>query len=245
MATDYTTVLHGDAPEHRWPGREVDEEDVARSAGDPRDWFTAAERLQAHIEAKFGYRKAAGEDDPDWEPALILFCGDMGSGVSACIAHEAATWFKRGHPFFHYGDFNFGWRLGLDIHHTAAHMPIGSVVALRSGTLEVIEVLLEKCCRVLLEGPPWSLPHRIREKVTEVRLATRPKSPYATIAWDPANPVLVYQLWDDPDLADLPVDWRQSRFDPQLERVEIAGGEARTALLLTGTFRPVFAHLGR
>lgn len=242
MKTDSATLMRPDPPEHLWPGRRIDEYDVHAASADPRDWFTVAERMQAHLEATFAYREAPGEVDPEWESAMILFWGDMGAGASALICHEAAQWFRKGHPFFHAGGFTFGRlidRLGLTF--SVESIPPNSVVAGLINVPQVIDALLAKGCRILMERHPDVMHRAMRERVTEVRVASWRKSRF-----EPENPVLAYHRLAGYPLRDTPPDRMRSALSEPFDNVQrITGVEARTALLLTDTFAPVRSNTVR
>ena len=204
---------------------------MAGAGTDPRDWFSVAERLQAHLEAAFAHRKHAAEAPADWEAAVILFWGDMGAGTSAMMAHEAAGWFKQGRPFLHGGGFNFGrvlqpWEWSVNV-------PSNSVVANPPILPTLIDGLLEKGCRILLERGPDVMDHAMRQRITEVRVASWRKSRF-----EPDNPVLAYHRLPDHPLRDVsPALLRRHVLTGPFDNVQrITGAAARAALLLTDTF---------
>lgn len=238
-ATDLTHVFRPDPPESLWPGRWVEDADVHLASGDPRDWFTIAQRMQAHLEANFAYRKHAGEETPDWEAALILFWGDMGSGVSALMADEAAGWFKRGRPFLHSGGFTFGrvlrpWEWSTDV-------PPRSVVTGLPNVPQLIDPLLEKECRILMDRGPDMMARAMRQRITEARVAS-----LRMTCFDPVNPVLAYHRLPDYPLREVsPAQLQGDALTEPFDSVQrVTGAEARTALLLTDTFAPVSRKRG-
>ena len=220
------------------PGRELNADDVLAAYADPRDWFTYEERLRALLEITFACRSAAGDASDDWEPAVILFLGSMGSGTSALMAHEAARWYRLGHPFFHGGGFTFGRRLMaldlLDWHHRVPYRSVVCVEGLEFFDDVQLLALKQRGCRVLLRLPPYMLSRAARKEVTEVRESSRRDSRF-----EADEPILAYRRACPPRLDISTALLRQGSGRPPFDQTahRITGAEALEALLLTATFQ--------
>ena len=243
---DYVAQYRPEPAESEWPGRWIEEYDVRRASGDPRDWFTVDERLQGHLEAQYAFRKHRGEDSSEWESAVILFSGPMGSGNSVLMSHEACKWFKLGHPFFQGGGHLFGRHLVakdlLDWHHNVPEKSVVAVDALEVFDILQLLALIQKGCRVLIKEDWRRLGTEMRDRISEIRMPSRRGSWFYTDRQE-----LAYQRIDGYPLRGLPdvlldqlVFARPAgKSHPAGKSQHITGAEARTALLLTDTFAPI------
>ena len=213
-----------DPPESRWAGRWINEDDVALSCGDERDWFGHAMRRQAHRDAMTRFRQARRRRrklSSGFSFAQVMFIGDMGASKSVSAAHEAYRWFQRGHPFFHNGGFNFGRVVeGADIYELVDAVPRHSVIGvdeahtgLESGMAMSTGVrsfailcagLRKKNCKLLLMSAMARMVVRIvREMTSEVRRPARVQVAELDHGFsidypghsDPKNFVLAYEVW--------------------------------------------------
>ena len=90
-----------DPPESQWAGRWINEEDVALSSGDDRDWFTLEQRMATFHEGVQRYqtaRRRRRKLSSGFNFAQVMFVGDMGAKKSVAMGHEGYKWFQRGHP---------------------------------------------------------------------------------------------------------------------------------------------------
>ena len=216
-----------DPPESAWAGRWIDEDDVAMSCGDERDWFDDPEmRFQAHRDAMTRFRQGRARRRKmasGFNFAQVMFIGDMGASKSVSACHEAYRWFQRGHPFFHNGGFNFGRLVeGADIYELVDRVPRHSVIGLdeahtglESGMAMSTGVrsfailcagLRKKNCKLLLMSAMARMVVRIvREMTSEVRrplkIQASPLDHGFGIEYpahsDPRNFVLCWEVWYD------------------------------------------------
>ena len=125
-------AARGDPPESAWPGRKVDETDVKRACGEPRDWFRAGHRLEAHkrVWAEFyDAREKRRRFDRGFQWSQVLILGDFGAGKTTLAALMAYQYFRLGHPVFSNASLLFGWRLERERMYTAmGFMPANSVL---------------------------------------------------------------------------------------------------------------------
>ena len=116
-------------PERDWPGRRVDEIDVAEACGDGRDWFRFWHRIEKHRElwAKYDYWSARRTSDDyyrdfEWNQRLIM--GPYGAGKTTTGVLTGIARLQDGFPFFHNGPSLVGWVLeGDEIFTTMAVQP--------------------------------------------------------------------------------------------------------------------------
>lgn len=130
-----------DPPESEWPGREVDETDVAAACGDPRDWFDYEDRLHFHYLVKEYYERARKRvKDANRQVAWgqMVVAGKMGASKSVFIGSFALGrkdrgWgYLRGTPFFHYGgNWLYGRALdGTELYDAIERIPRNSILAM-------------------------------------------------------------------------------------------------------------------
>ena len=215
-----------DPPESQWAGRWINEEDVALSSGDDRDWFTLEQRMATFHEGVQRYqtaRRRRRKLSSGFNFAQVMFVGDMGAKKSVAMGHEAYKWFQRGHPFFHNGGYNFGRLVeGAEIYELVDRVPRNAVIAideahtgLESGMAMATGVrafailgagVRKKNCKLLMASAMAKMVVRtVREMTSEVR---RPLQVGISVQdhgysldypehSNPLNFVLVWQVWLD------------------------------------------------
>ena len=215
-----------DPPESQWAGRWINEEDVALSSGDDRDWFTVDQRLATFHEGVQRYqtaRRRRRKLSSGFDFAQVMFVGDMGAKKSVAMGHEAYKWFQRGHPFFHNGGYNFGRLVeGAEMYELVDRVPRNAVIGideahtgLESGMAMATGVrafailgagLRKKNCKLLMASAMAKMVVRtVREMTSEVR---RPLQVGVSVRdhgysldypqhSNPVNFVLLWQVWLD------------------------------------------------
>ena len=213
-----------DPPESQWAGRWINEEDVALSFGDDRDWFSLEQRMATFHEGVQRYqtaRRRRRKLSSGFDFAQVMFVGDMGAKKSVAMGHEAYKWFQRGHPFFHNGGYNFGRLVeGAEMYELVDRVPRNALIAideahtgLESGMAMATGVrafailgagLRKKNCKLFLATAMAKMVVRtVREMTSEVRQPLKVGITVQDHGYpldypqhsNPLNFVLVWQVW--------------------------------------------------
>ena len=187
-------AARGDPPPEIWPGRAIGSVDIARAAGDPRDWFGYAHRYEAAAVAWAEFNDArarrrnllTGEwaEMGSWNQILII--GEYGSGKTSVAVAIARHFFGLGHPVFANASTLFGWRLGQnELYTSMGRVPKGSVLivdessaALASrlggstalGTWSEMSLNIRKqaCLTIFMSAQDWAISSSVRRDCREV-----------------------------------------------------------------------------
>ena len=187
-----------------WPGRWVDDEDVAAACGDERDWFQYQHRLKASRNIRDTFWEVRGRRRKltsrylgrgrKFEFAQIQIVGDVGASKSTLSVKEAAYWHERGHVVVTNGPALFGLRVeGSEIYTIVdrvpqmtviiideAHSGLGGNLVQTIGYQEFLKLcagIRKKQCRLILPtAMAEDVGRRIREMTSEV--------------WEPVKPTI-------------------------------------------------------
>ena len=183
-------AARGDPPMEDWPGRVIGAVDIARAAGDPRDWFRYSHRYDAAAEAWAEFADAQHRRrnllSDDWEFNQVLIVGDYGSGKTSAAMLVARDMFGRGHPVFANASSLFGWRLGQnELYTSMGRIPKGSVLivdessaalasrlggstAISSWTEMSLNLRKQATYCILMSAQDWQIASAVRKDCKEV-----------------------------------------------------------------------------
>lgn len=206
MATEVYRPVFGrrQLPPDDAPGRPIAQEDVAAGCGDPRDWFTPVQRLDAAMdaEAKHLAHRDAPLNTGLFQYGIIGLGGPMGAGKSTIAGLECALWYIFGHQFLQPGGWLFGRivdnpsefydvvesvRLYTSLAWDEAHSGLEAQMASSEGVAlwtQLLAGMRKKACRVFL---PSAMLHLISPQIrwaldqvwVPVPIRTAHKSPAA------------------------------------------------------------------
>ena len=195
------TLKVRDLEEVDWAGEDVNQLHIEAACGDPDDWFSARQRLEAAMAAKAAYNRHKGKPlryhpilkQKKFKWGLIVIAGPMGAGKSTFAMIDSYSWHEAGHQVFHPGGFLIGRICSYaEMYNIVDNVPLYSIVifdeahsGLESGMSQTAGVaaftqlmagLRKKRCRVFLPSAMyWMLPPSIKRMTTEVWKPFKPE----------------------------------------------------------------------